>query len=162
MQFNLNNLEETMFDMIDQIKILFSEDIWENILLNCTKNEMFVLMWLYRNDEVNMSSIAQYLNVPLNTATGIVSRMEKKDMIKRVRSNTDKRVVTIEMTDQGLGQIDLIMREYLKYGQRILKDLSLEEIHLLNKLLTKVVDLLQHAGEEEVQAKKQIRKIQIT
>lgn len=161
MQFNVNNLEETVFDMMDQFKILFSEELWENILLNCTKNEMFVLMWLYRNEEVNMSSIADYLNVPLNTATGIVSRMEKKGMVKRVRSQADKRVVTIEMTDQGLTQIDLIMKEYLKYGQRILKDLSLEEMQLLNKLMSKVVDLLQHTGQEENEPQKQIRKIQI-
>ncbi len=161
MQFNLNNLEETVFDMMDQFKILFSEELWENILLNCTKNEMFVLMWLYRNDEVNMSSIADYLNVPLNTATGIVSRMEKKGMVKRVRSQEDKRVVTIDMTDQGLAQIDLIMKEYLKYGQKILKDLSLEEMQLLNKLMSKVVDLLQNTGQEEPETQKQIRKIQI-
>lgn len=161
MQFDLNNLEDTMFSFLDQFKVLFSGELWDNLLMNVTKNEMFVLMWLYRHDGVNMSSIAEYLNVPLNTATGIVGRMEKKAMVRRVRSEQDKRVVTIEITETGHGQINLIMKEYFKYAGKILGDLTIEEMDILNKLMTKVVSTLQTIGEEEAEPVKKVRKITI-
>lgn len=40
-----------------------------------------------------MTEIADYLNVPLNTATGNIGRLEKRGVIKR--DVIDKRVVTI-------------------------------------------------------------------
>lgn len=61
-------------------------EIWENILLDCSKNEVFVLLDLLRQGEVTMSELAGYLQVPLNTVTGIITRMEKKQLVERRRS----------------------------------------------------------------------------
>ena len=158
MGFDISNLEETMFDFLDRFRILFSQELWENVLLNCTKNELFVLMWLYKNSDVNMSSIAQYLNIPLNTVTGIVGRMEKKELLIRERNETDKRVVTIILTESGRHQINLIMKEVLKYGQGVLAELTQEEISLLNTVIGKVVHVLQNAAETDP-PKKEIRRI---
>ena len=88
-------MEQVLFDYMDQIKYLMSADLWGSEVLNCSKNELFVLFLLYRKESVNMTQIAEYLNVPLNTATGIVSRMEKRALLSRTRSLEDKRVVTI-------------------------------------------------------------------
>jgi len=161
MQLDLNNLEDSMFTYIDQFKALFSQDLWENILLNCTKNEIFILLHLYRQSDVNMSSIADYLEVPLNTATGIVSRMEKKQMISRVRSISDKRVVTIELTEDGSKQINLIMKEFFKYASQILSSFTVEEMKLIGKLMDKVVYLVNNLDEVQEKPKSQIRKITI-
>ena len=90
MKLDINNFENSLFEIFDQVKVLISQDTWENILLNCTKNEIFVLMLMYKGSQVNMSQIADYLGVPLNTATGIVSRMEKKDMIQNAPQKTHR------------------------------------------------------------------------
>ena len=39
--------------------------------------------------QVNMTEIAEYIHVPLNTATGIINRMEKNGLIERTRSQED-------------------------------------------------------------------------
>lgn len=162
MQFDLNNLEENLFDIIDQFRVVFNQELWENILMNCTKNEMFVLLHLHRQSDVNMSSIAEYLDVPLNTATGIVSRMEKKHMVMRIRSKEDKRVVTIMLTDQGKQQVKGSLDEVFRVANRILGDLTSEDMNVINKLLTKTIMLLQQEQHDEVQEKKPVvRKITI-
>lgn len=55
----------------------------KNILLDCSKNEVFVLLDLLRQGEVTMSELAGYLQVPLNTVTGIITRMEKKQLVEQ-------------------------------------------------------------------------------
>lgn len=161
MNLDASNLENMMFEFIDQIKTIMSEEMWENILLNCTKNELFVLMQLYRGSDVNMTQIADYLNVPLNTATGIVSRMEKKHMLQRVRSQSDKRVVTIVLTETGDKQINDILKMFLVYGEKVLGSLTTEELNLSFKLMDKLMNIFKEVSIEEKEEKSKIRKITI-
>ena len=150
-----------MFNYIDQFKVLLSQDTWDNILLNCTKNEMLVLLQLYRGADINMSQIAEYLDAPLNTTTGIVSRMEKKQMVQRIRNENDKRVVTIMLTETGSKQINDIIGMFLTYGEKIISSLSADELGLMGKLINKVVTIIQETPLEAKSKDKKIRKITI-
>lgn len=161
MEIDFNNLEDMLFDMLDQIKMLLSEELWENIFLNATKNELLVMMVLYRNSDVNMSQLAQYLGVPLNTATGIVARMEKKALVERGRSIEDKRVVTIAFTHEGKEQVKNILQSFMYYGQKIILQLSAEELKLIGKVVTKVITLLNEEREHTSTSGAKVRKISI-
>lgn len=162
MTIDFDNLEDSLFNLFDQVKVLISQETWENILLNCTKNEMFVLMLMYRNSEVNMSQIADYLGVPLNTATGIVTRMENKGMVTRIRSQEDKRVVLLVLTEAGKGQVKSMVESELFYGQKVLAALTPEEVTLLAKVFDKVIHILQEEKKPEGSKASQVRKITIT
>jgi Transcriptional regulators len=157
------NLEAMIFEYIDKIKYLLSSDIWGNEFFNCSKNEVFVLLLLYRRNDVNMTQIADYLNVPLNTATGIVARMEKRDFLVRERSSEDKRVVTIKLTKAGRATIRDILNEMIRYGQLIMDSFTREEVQLVFKMVDKVMDTLSQDASKtaEKQTKPKIRKIMI-
>ena len=161
MTIDFNNLEDSLFVLLDQVKVLLSQETWENILLNSTKNELLVFMILYRTPDVNMSQIADYLGVPLNTATGIVARMEKKHMLERVRSNEDKRVVLIKLTDLGKQQINTMMAAFMTYGQKLITTLTPEEMSLMGSVITKVIGILQEEQPLKVESNKAVRKITI-
>jgi DNA-binding MarR family transcriptional regulator len=161
LKIDINNLESSLFDLLDQIKVLISQETWENILLNCTKNELLVFLLMYRQEDVNMTQIAEYISVPLNTATGIVSRMEKKHMVVRIRSNADKRVVMIQLTETGKQQISLMMQAFLNYGQQVITALSPEELALIGKVITKVITILQDEKKLEYSDTPKVRKITI-
>ena len=79
------DIYQKIIGYIDEIKELLSSDIWENIFVNLSKNEILIFWLLYLKKQVNMTEIAEYIHVPLNTATGIVSRMEKDGLIERTR-----------------------------------------------------------------------------
>lgn len=162
MELNKNNLEDVLFEYLDKIKILITPETWENVLLDCTKNELFVLLLLYRLEKVNMTQVAEYVNVPLNTATGIISRMEKRELVKRERSEEDKRVVTIGFTKNGREQMQQIWTEFSQYGSRIMEHLSLAEIQLIQKILDKVVIVIKEEMKRDKKASnKKFRNISI-
>jgi DNA-binding MarR family transcriptional regulator len=108
-----------------------------------------------------MSQIAEYLDAPLNTTTGIVSRMEKKQMVQRIRNEHDKRVVTIMLTEVGTKQISDIIGMFLTYGEKIISSLSTDELNLMGKLINKVVTIIQETPLEDKPKEKKIRKITI-
>ncbi len=137
------DIEKMIFGYLDKVKRLLSSDVWENILLDCSKNELYVMAFLYQHGEVHMSQIADYLEVPLNTVTGIITRMEKRELLARERSDTDKRVVTVAMTERGQDQMQLILEQMRHYGQAVLQALTAEEFQVLMKLADRAIQILE-------------------
>lgn len=158
----IQDFEKIIFEYFDRVKALISPRTWENILLDCSKNEVFVMLLLYRRGEVNMTQAADYLQVPLNTVTGIVDRMEKRKLLERRRSAEDKRVVTIRMTDQGMAYIKDIIDQLLHYGQSILSKLTPQELQTGIQLIDKVLEGLNEEYEKaQAGPEKKVRKIVI-
>ncbi len=162
MQLNQNNMEDILFEYIEQFRLIISPETWGNVLMECSKNEMLVLLFLYRKGESNMSQVAEYLCTPLNTATGIITRMENKKMVSRIRNVDDKRVVTLILTDAGKQQINEIIKNFAYYGQLLMKDLTQEELKILHNVLDKVINMLRSVNHKDTQeVTKKIRKITI-
>ena len=151
---------QTIIEYIDEVKELLSSDIWGNVFLDVSKNEVLIFWLLYQKEKVNMTEIADYIHVPLNTATGIVSRMEKNGLIERTRSEEDKRVVQIGFSEKGMNQFKNLMQQMIHYGTKLFSSLSDEEIELFFKMTNKVKDVLKEEKKSETSRKK-VRKISI-
>lgn len=161
---NLSNQEisqetfRAIADYIEEVKELLSSDIWENIFLDCSKNEVLIFWLLYQRGEVNMTEIAEYIHVPLNTATGIINRMEKNELIVRTRSKEDKRVVLIGFSEKGMTQFQSLVNELMYYGMKVMSSFTKEEMNLFYKMTTKVKEILRQDKRKEDTPKK-VRKI---
>ena len=154
-------LEQNIAAFVDEVKELLAPEIWQNILLDCSKNELFLLWLLYREKEVNMTRAAEYMNVPLNTATGIVGRLEKRGIVLRVLSEEDKRVVTIQLSTKGMEQILAIINEIMYYGTKVLENFSQEELNLFFRMMDKLKIVMKEEKEKQTQRRK-VRKIPIS
>lgn len=150
---------EMIIDSIEEMKELLSSDLWNNMFLNCSKNEVLIFWFLYQKGEVNMSDIADYIHVPLNTATGIVARMEKNEMVLRNRSAEDKRVVLIRFSDKGQAQFNSLMKELIRYGTEVLEAFSPEEVALFFRMIAKAKEVLRREKKKEEAEKSSAGKV---
>ena len=105
-----------------------------------------------------MTEIAEYIHVPLNTATGIINRMEKNELIVRTRSKEDKRVVLIGFSEKGMTQFQSLVNELMNYGMKVMSSFTKEEMTLFYKMTTKVKEILRQEKRKEDTSKK-VRKI---
>lgn len=153
-------LSRMVTDYIEEVRELLSSDLWENIFLNCSKNEVFIFWLLYQKRAVNMTEIADYIHVPLNTATGIISRMERDGLVVRTRSEEDKRVVNIGFSEKGMEQFETLVRELVSYGMRVMGSFTKEEMALFYKMTSKIMEILRQENRRERTPKK-VRKITI-
>lgn len=151
-------IEKTVFSFVDEIKDLLSSDLLGSLLFDLSKNELFVLYLLYRQSEVNMSQIADYLHTPLNTATGIIARMEKKKLVIRERSADDKRIVTIRLSDPGRLHIQAMLGNLSHYALQITAEFSQDEINQFFDTLNRLIRLVKQPPHPHDRPKK-IRKI---
>ncbi len=141
----------------DHIKELLSAQMWQNVLLDCSKNELFILWLLFRQKEANMTQIAEYINVPLNTATGIINRMEKRELIVRERDAQDKRVVIIRMGEKGSTQVQAVITEFTYYAKKVVEAFTEQEMELFFRMLGKLSDIMREEKRKEAEKPKVVK-----
>ena len=62
--------------------------------LNC-------ILALYEHGPLPPSQIAKHIMVKSSTVTGIIDRLEQKGLVCRLRDSSDRRVITIQLTERG-------------------------------------------------------------
>jgi DNA-binding MarR family transcriptional regulator len=85
-----------------------------------------------------MSGIAAAIRLSLSSATGLIDRLCEKKLVKRDRSSEDRRVVQVELTDEGRTLHEAALEGRLAFAKDMLKNLSAEEQESLVNLLGKV------------------------
>lgn len=66
-----------------------------------SQGQLSCLLALYRYGPASLSKLAERILVKPGTITGIIDRLEAKGLAVRNRSFTDRRVITIELTNMG-------------------------------------------------------------
>jgi len=159
--FDLDNIIDIF---IDNLKKLFFPEEWIELDMKLSKTEIFSILYLDKRKEITMTELVEYINVPMSTATGIVDRLVRKGYIARERSETDRRIVVLRLTDEGLRLIQNLKKLIYKYLDMILTDLTDEEKQFLARIALKIVHNLGNQLEPkkpETQDKNQVKKIHI-
>ena len=88
------------------------------------------------------SQIAKHIMVKSSTVTGIVDRLERKNLVTRSRNSPDRRVITIELTEAGEQLAQNAPPPFLRKIVEGLKNLPTDEIDQITVNLTKLTHLL--------------------
>ena len=123
-----------------------SNQIHRNIAISCSSTNMSgtqgrVLHFILSNNgDVFQKDIEKCLKLTNPTVTGIVKRLEEKEMIVRCPSNNDGRYKCLHVTEKGK---DVICKSF-KFGannieKQLVKDMTDEEIKILKDLLSRAL-----------------------
>ena len=136
---------------------LFNEilDLEERALItgeykNISVNDMHIINAVGIREQKNMSTVARELNVTVGTLTIAVNNLVKKGYIQRMRSQEDRRVVLISLTEQGKKAYYHHKDFHEKMVLAVLKGLNVEETEALTKALTKLQGFFQIISVEGV------------
>lgn len=157
------DLEDIVDLLIENLKKLFFPEEWIELDLKFSKFEIFAMLLLYKSSEVTMTELVEYINVPMSTATGIVDRLVKKGYIARERSETDRRIVVLKLTEEGSNLVKNLKDLICKYLNMILQDLTEEEKQSMAHIAMKIMNKLQKglSFNDSAEQKNDIKKISI-
>ena len=85
-----------------------------------------------------MRAVAEHLGVAVNSVTSIADGLERKGLLTRVRSESDRRVIHVELTAAGLEASRSVLGIKTKFHRELLAALTEEEQAILLVLLRKV------------------------
>ena len=119
---------------------LFTKELNKTYQVSAT--QLHCLLALYDHGPLPPSQIARYIMVKSSTVTGIIDRLEQKDLVYRLRDSPDRRVITIQLTEAGR---ELTQHAPPPLQQKIvegLKKLPEEEIKQIILSLSKLTQML--------------------
>lgn len=105
-----------------------------------------------------MTEIAEYIKAPLNTATGVITRLEKKQIVERTRDNEDRRVVKINLTKKGEEDFKAAKDLVDFYIKKLYKELNEEEKRAAFSIVSKVMTILKE-GKDNTKEDKVVKKV---
>lgn len=83
-----------------------------------TPSQFDILHNLYFEGPKRMSDLSEKTGVTKSTMTGLISRMESLDYIKRVQSARDRRVTLVQITSQGERIIQKVIEKRIDFIRR--------------------------------------------
>jgi DNA-binding MarR family transcriptional regulator len=106
----------------------------------CSREELRTLFLIHARGWSMMSSLADELGVPLSTATHTIDRLVTKGLVVRTRSEEDRRVVRVEMSDFGKRLQENFKDKRLSMARSWLEPLSNGERGIFLELMVKITE----------------------
>lgn len=131
----LNDLLVKMFNDILNIeeKALIT-DAFKDISIT----DMHIIEAINILEPRNMSSVAKALDITVGTLTIAINQLVKKGYVNRIRSEQDRRVVLISLTNKGKRAFIHHMKFHKEMIDETIKNLDSEEIKVFIKALNNI------------------------
>ncbi len=140
-------INHVLVSLVNEIWKLEGEAIITKEFKDITNNDMHVIEAVGLGDGCNMSSIAKKLNITVGTLTIAMNNLVNKKYVERRRSEKDRRVVLVKLTDRGVAAYKHHEDYHRQMIEAILKKLDKAELPVLMKMLEAVTEFFKGYNE---------------
>lgn len=108
--------------------------------------QFMALKAIQNNPQIGVTELADVLRLGNSTVSGVIDRLEKASLVVRKRSDSDRRSVTLEITEKGR---EIYLQTDQKYSEVIFGVLNTAEEDIDHLLIThrKIIESLEKARE---------------
>lgn len=131
-------LNEVLVKLFRSINTIEEQAIRTEEYKDVTTNDMHVMEAIGTGAAKNMSAVAKALMVTTGTLTISVNSLVKKGFVERVRSEEDRRVVLVSLTEKGKKAHECHRLFHERMIESIVDQLTEEEKVVLEKALNNV------------------------
>lgn len=128
-------INHILVNLINEIWTLEEKAIITEEFKDITNNDMHVIEAIGLGEGNNMSSIAKKLNITVGSLTTAMNSLVNKKYVERHRSEEDRRVVFVKLTDKGVKAYQHHENYHMQMTQAIMEKLTEEEVPVLVKTL---------------------------
>ncbi len=131
-------LNDILVNLFNEILVIEEKALTASEFKDISGNDMHILEAIGIQDPRNMSSVAKTLSVTVGTLTIAINNLVKKGYVNRARSEEDRRVVLLSLSEKG----EKAFYHHKKFHDDMIKavteDLDGDEIEALTRALNKL------------------------
>lgn len=113
-----------------------------------TSPQFIALQWLMEEGDLTIGELSTKNGLAFSTTTDLVDRMEKNELVERVRDSNDRRVVRIHVLDKGKRIIKEVILKRQQYLGEVLENFSDDQTATLIELLDQLHDKMKSINEK--------------
>ncbi|PLT32352.1 MarR family winged helix-turn-helix transcriptional regulator [Bacillus sp. V5-8f] len=103
-----------------------------------TPPQFIALQWLFEDGDMTIGELSTKMFLAFSTTTDLIDRMEKNELVIRVKDEKDRRVVRIHLLEEGERIIDEVIKKRQQYLADILNNFTVDETASLKESLMKL------------------------
>jgi DNA-binding MarR family transcriptional regulator len=107
-----------------------------------TSAQLNCLLALHEKGPLPPSQIARHMMVNSSTLTGVIDRLEQKNLVRRQRNSPDRRIINIQLTTNGKKMAEVAPPPIQQRVVDGLQQLSSNELNQIIRSLTKLTQML--------------------
>ena len=143
-----STLNEVLVKLFREINTIEERAIKTGEYKELTVNDMHVMEAIDVYEPKNMTTVAKALTVTTGTLTISVNSLVKKGYVERTRSEEDRRVVLISLTDKGRKAHAQHQKFHQEMIDAIIKELDKDEQVILEKALSNLNQFFRTIGKK--------------
>ena len=128
-------VNDVLVNLFQEILVLEERGIITGEFTNISVNDMHIIDKIGPGEGKNMSTIAKEHGVTVGSLTTSMNSLVKKEYVIRERSEQDRRVVTIRLSEKGLRAYEHHRNFHMKMTSAALAILKEEDIPKVTKVL---------------------------
>lgn len=138
---------ERLLRKIDQIVRRKGREILKDF--NMTGPQFIALQWLRSEGELTIGELSQKMSLACSTITDLIDRMEKGNLVQRVKDQNDKRVVRIKIEPLGHELVQKVLDKRRLFLADRLKSFNDESIYKFKESLSSLYEAMDLADRED-------------
>lgn len=142
-------LNEILVKFFRNIAVIEERSLKRGEYKNVTVNDMHVMEAIGKGEPKNMTAVARALAVTTGTLTISVNSLVKKGLVERVRSEEDRRVVLVSLSESGKQAYEYHQKFHKEMVDTVLRNLDDKEKEVLAKALSGLSDYFRQCLENE-------------
>lgn len=144
--------EKQLDDILSSFRCIthnFQQLLWKDAEeLNITSTQLMVLRKLAMHPDIGITELADLLHLGNSAASGVVDRMVKAGLITRQRSQSDRRIFKLAVTDKGK-EIRELSKQSLRRHLQPLTEIPAEDAQELLRLHGEILKILVQGRENK-------------
>lgn len=108
-----------------------------------------VLKTIDGEDKVQLSELAEKLDIRLSSLSEIISKMTEHELVDKIKSEEDSRIIYVSVSDKGRTQLRHNEEVYTALKNKVNEALTAEEKRQFAAICEKLIVELDSAGKDE-------------
>lgn len=131
--------ELTIVDALAQLSFLIHGTLTQHAAKHEVSMIQLRLLGVLRDREPTMQELARLLRLDKSSTTGLIDRAETRGLVRRIRSERDRRSMTVRLTSSARRKINVVEREFRADVERMTADLTPRQRAELARLASRVI-----------------------
>ena len=111
--------------------------------IGLTVPQITAIKFIAHKKQVTVSELSEEMSITKATVSGILNRLENMNIIKRIRSKEDKRIVYIVFSDEGLSLAKDIKHIMNNCFENIFSNVSKEDLISIDNNLSSLLKVVE-------------------
>lgn len=145
------NRNDLLANIVSTVAMINKADIFQSLQKKLKGENVLLARLVETGGKSTPGALAEILDVTAARVTAIIHALEHKDLVERISNGTDKRKVTVQITEKGETVVERLKTEALRHSEIIMEKIGEYDTHEFLRIMNKIIEV--EKGEDKAKAK---------